>query len=436
MVSVSELNAHVRELLEGSLPLMWIRGEISNFTRAASGHCYFSLKDAQAQVRCVLFRHRAQLVDAPLGNGVEVEVRAVPTLYEARGDFQLNVDFVRRAGLGALFEAFERLKRKLEAEGLFDPGRKRELPSFPRAVGIVTSPQAAALRDVLTTLRRRMPATPVILYPTLVQGEGAASSIEGAIRTASARAEVDVLIVCRGGGSLEDLWAFNDESVARAIVDCPMPVVSGVGHETDFTIADFAADIRAPTPTAAAVLAVPDGEALLRRLAVSAASLRKAIVRTLEQRAQRVDAMAARLRHPGERIAMQHERLRHLEWRLVNGWQRRVDDAARSVGHAQQRLVAMRPDPASLASRLDALQARAGHAWRARESLVHARLQHLGDSLSHLDPDAVLVRGYAIVRDARGAIVREAASLRPGEHVALTLGQGEADATIDRLRPD
>lgn len=436
VVTVSELNAHVRELLEGSLPLLWIRGEISNFTRAASGHCYFSLKDSQAQVRCVLFRHRAQLVDAPLGNGVEVDVRAVPTLYEARGDFQLNVDFVRRAGLGALFEAFERLKRKLEAEGLFDEALKRPVPAFPKAVGVVTSPQAAALRDVLTTLRRRMPATPVVLYPTPVQGEGAAASIATAIRTASARAEVDVLIVCRGGGSIEDLWAFNDEGVARAIADCSMPVISGVGHETDFTIADFAADVRAPTPTAAASLAVPDGEALLRRLPVVAASLQRAMVRALERRAQRVDGAAARLRHPGERITMQTERLRHLQWRLSGAWDRRADGAIRALEEARRRLTTHRADPVSLASRIEALRVRAGHAWRARESLIGARLQRLGDNLAHLDPGAVLVRGYAIVRDAQGDIVRDAAVLQAGQRVDIALGHGAADATIDRVRSD
>lgn len=435
VLAVSELNAHVRELIEGSLPLLWVRGEISNFTRAASGHCYFSLKDERAQVRCVLFRHRAQLMDVPLGNGLEVEVRALPTLYEARGDFQLSVDFVRRAGLGALFEAFERLKRKLEAEGLFDPSRKRELPAFPRAVGIVTSPQAAALRDVLTTLRRRLPAIPVVLYPTLVQGEGAAAGIAAAIRSASARAEVDVLIVCRGGGSLEDLWAFNDEGVARAIAACSMPVIAGIGHETDFTIADFAADVRAATPTAAAAMAVPDGQALRQRLPVVAATLHRAALRTLENRAQRLDGAAARLRHPGERVLMQRERLRHVGWRLRSAWQRSHGDALRVVEDLRRRAAAMRPDTSALAVRLESLRTRAGRAWLARDALAVARLRRLEDSLSHLDPGAVVERGYAIVRDAHGDIIREAARLAPGDRVELTLARGRADATIDGTHP-
>ncbi|MBX9810460.1 MAG: exodeoxyribonuclease VII large subunit, partial [Burkholderiales bacterium] len=237
VISVGELNRLAKDVLEQNLPLMWVAGEISNFKRYDSGHCYFTLKDAAAQVDCVMFRHKVQYLEWLPENGMQVEVRACPTLYEARGKFQLNVETMRRAGLGALYEAFEKLKAKLEQEGLFDAARKRPLPAFPRAVGVVTSPQAAALRDVLTTLRRRMPSLPVILYPAPVQGEGAAQKIAQAIATAGARNECDVIIVCRGGGSIEDLWAYNEEAVARAIFACAIPVVSGVGHETDFTIA-------------------------------------------------------------------------------------------------------------------------------------------------------------------------------------------------------
>jgi exodeoxyribonuclease VII large subunit len=239
ILTVSQLNQAVGRLLERSFPLTWISGEISNFTRAASGHWYFTLKDASAQVRSVMFRGRAQFVDFAPREGDKVEVRAVVSLYAARGDFQLNVEAMRKAGVGNLYEAFLKLKAKLTAEGLFDADRKRELPVFPRQIGIVTSPQAAALRDVITTLRRRAPHLSIVLYPTAVQGEGSAEKIAAAIKTASDRAECDVLIVCRGGGSLEDLWSFNDERVARAIAASTIPVVSGVGHETDFTIADF-----------------------------------------------------------------------------------------------------------------------------------------------------------------------------------------------------
>ena len=257
-LTVTQFNAIARQQIERNLPLLWIAGEISNFTRAPSGHCYFSLKDERAQVRCVMFRSRLQNLEFAPGNGMQVEVRAVPTLYEARGEFQLGVENMRKAGLGALFEKFARLKTKLEAEGIFASERKRPVPRFPRRIGVITSPAAAALRDVLTTLRRRMPSIPVIIYPTLVQGDSARTQIAAAIAIAGARAECDVLILCRGGGSIEDLWAFNEESVARAMVASPIPIVSGVGHETDFTIADFVADARAPTPTGAAELVSPN----------------------------------------------------------------------------------------------------------------------------------------------------------------------------------
>ena len=266
VISVAELNRLARGAVERGVPLVWVAGEISNFKRYDSGHCYFTLKDDAAQVDAVMFRHKAQNLDWKPDNGMQVEVRATATVDEARGKFQLVVDAMRRAGLGALYAAFEKLKARLEQEGLFDPALKRALPPFPRTVGVVTSPQAAALRDVITTLRRRMPGISVIIYPTPVQGEGAGAKIADAIALAGARAECDVVIVCRGGGSIEDLWAFNEEAVARAIRACPLPVVSGVGHETDFTIADFAADARAPTPTAAAELVSPDGAKLRREV--------------------------------------------------------------------------------------------------------------------------------------------------------------------------
>ncbi len=305
VIGVAELNRLAKELIERQLPLMWVAGEISNFMRAASGHCYFSLKDAQAQVRCVMFRHKAQLHDWKPENGMQIEVRATPSFYEARGEFQLNVEAMRRAGLGALYAAFEQLKARLSAEGLFAEERKQVLPRFPRAIGIVTSPHAAALRDVLTTLKRRMPAIPVIIYPTPVQGEGAAAKIAAALATADARAECDVLILCRGGGSIEDLWAFNEEVVARAIDACNLPVICGVGHETDFTIADFVADVRAPTPTAAAQLACPNCVDLRERAVQLYHRFKRVMERALERRMQHVDGLARRLVHPGERIASQ-----------------------------------------------------------------------------------------------------------------------------------
>ena len=320
VLPVSLLVASARLLIERHLGLVWVSGEISNFVRAASGHCYFNLKDAQAQARCVLFRQKAQHVQFTLRDGVQVEVRATPSIYEARGEFQLNVENVRLAGVGALYERFAQLKAKLEAAGWFAEERKRPLPSYPRAIGIVTSTRAAALRDILTTLRRRWPAARVVLYPTAVQGDGSAAEIARAIRTANARAEVDVLIVGRGGGSIEDLWAFNEEVLAQAVFDSMLPVVSGVGHETDFTICDFVADLRAPTPTAAAAAVTPDRIAVAHRVEQLARRLSRSAQHVLAVRAQRLDAATRRLVHPAARIAQERERLRESARRIRHAW--------------------------------------------------------------------------------------------------------------------
>ncbi|HDR8880578.1 TPA: exodeoxyribonuclease VII large subunit, partial [Burkholderia territorii] len=316
VIPVSALNRAISTMLERSFPLLWISGEVSNFTRAASGHWYFSIKDQQAQMRCVMFRGRAQYAEFTPREGDRIEVRAVVTMYEPRGEVQLNVEAVRRTGQGRLYEAFLRLKAQLEAEGLFAPERKRPLPAHPRAIGIVTSLQAAALRDVLTTLARRAPHIPVIVYPAPVQGAGSAEKLVAAVQTANARREVDVLLVCRGGGSIEDLWSFNDEALARAIAASELPVVSGVGHETDFTIADFAADLRAPTPTGAAELASPQRALLLREVADRQRALARCLERGLEQRAQQLDWLARRLVSPAERLRRQRTHVEQLAVRL------------------------------------------------------------------------------------------------------------------------
>lgn len=434
VLTVADLTARARALIESGLPLTWVAGEISNFTRAASGHSYFTLKDAQAQVRCVLFRHRAQSVEGSLANGMQVEVRATATLYEPRGDFQLTVESVRRAGLGALFEAFERLKRRLDAEGLFAPERKRPLPAMPRTVGVVTSPQAAALRDVLTMLRRRMPSVRVILYPTPVQGADAPAKIAAAIDVASARAETEVLLVVRGGGSIEDLWAFNDEAVARAIARSRVPVVSGVGHETDVTIADFVADVRAPTPTGAVVAAVPDRVALGRRVVTLGESLTRSVLRSLERRAQQVDAAGLRLRHPGERIANQRERILSLQQRLGAASRRTLERAQWQVDSAGRRLAGAAPRLDVRTQRLDALEQRVNGAWRAQVLSLGERLARCETGLRHLDPSAVLDRGYAIVRDDQGRIVRDGATLAVDDRIAIEFAAGDASARVERSR--
>jgi exodeoxyribonuclease VII large subunit len=391
VVTVSELNRRVRALLENQFETLWVAGELSNVKFAASGHWYFCLKDAGAAVDCALFRTRAQFLDFRPENGQQVEVRARVTLYEPRGSYQLVVEELRRAGLGALFEAFEKLKARLQAEGLFEAARKRPLPRFPRAIGIVTSPHAAALRDVLTTLRRRAAMTPVILYPAQVQGDNAAAQISRAIQAANARAECDVLIVCRGGGSLEDLWPFNEEIVARAIHASAIPVVSGVGHETDFSIADFAADLRAPTPTAAAVAASPDREACCAEIAALKRRLGRDLRRAIETRQQRLDGVARRLLTPAERIARQRERLGQVSRRLAREVRQRVTQRS-------QRLSALR------------------------------------SALGHLDPTQVLARGYSIVRDAAGHVVQGSDSLAAGDPLDITFSKGGAEVAVRKTR--
>jgi exodeoxyribonuclease VII large subunit len=430
VVSVSELNRLARDLLEANLPLMWVRGEISNLKRYDSGHCYFTLKDAQAQVDCVIFRQKLQYLDWRPDNGMQVEVRACPTLYEARGKFQLNVETMRRAGPGALFEAFAKLKARLEKEGLFEPARKKPLPAFPRALGVVTSVQAAALRDVLTTLRRRMPSLPVIIYPAPVQGEGAAQKIAAAIDLAAARAECDVLIVCRGGGSIEDLWAFNEEIVARAILACTIPIVAGVGHETDFTIADFVADVRGPTPTAAAEMATPDCVELRQQLVQWQRRLGRVTRRTLEGRMQRLDYLGKRLVHPRQQIRDRMAALRHLATRMRGAWQRSLQAHAWRERDLARRVRVARPDPEVLErenrERARRLQRAAIRRLEAAAGLLNRTEAHL----KHLSPQLVLERGYSITATGAGRIVRDSAQVACGEELKITFARGWVGAHV------
>ena len=391
VIPVSDLNRRVRTLLENHFETVWVSGELSNVKQAPSGHWYFCLKDPNAQVECAMFRKRAQFLDFRPDNGLRVEVRARVTLYEPRGNYQLVVEEIRRAGLGALFEAFEKLKARLAAEGLFEADRKKPLPRFPRAIGLVTSPSAAALRDVVTTLRRRAGMIPVILYPAPVQGEDAAPRIARAIQRANTHGACDVLIVCRGGGSLEDLWAYNEEVVARAIADSQLPVVCGVGHETDFSIADFVADLRAATPTAAAVAASPDREALQAEVDGYRRRLARDMRRIVEVRLQRLDAASRRLLTPAERIARNRERLAQCLRRL----QRAFNADHR---HKAQRIAALRT------------------------------------ALSHLDPTQVLGRGYSIVRDADGHVRRSSAGLAAGATIDITFSEGGTEAKVTRPR--
>jgi len=412
ILTVSALARSVRDLLEHRYPLLWVAGEISNFTVAKSGHAYFVLKDESAQLRCVMFRSRCQSLEWEPREGMQVEAQALVSFYEARGDFQLNVESMRRAGLGAKFEAFVRLRNRLEKEGLFDAAAKRALPAFPRVVGVLTSRDAAALRDVLTTLKRRNPSIAVILYPVPVQGTRAAEEIAAALARAGRRRECEVLLLVRGGGSIEDLWAFNEEIVARALRACPLPVVTGIGHETDFTIADFAADRRAPTPTAAAELVSPERARLLEEIAALARKIDAIARRELERRMVHVDQLARRLVHPGTRLRAQAELLAQLRARLRSAAARALVD--RQAGQ---------------------LLARIRAAARASLERSAARCASLGASLSHLDPTRVLERGYSIVQKADGAVVSDSAALAAGESVALRFARGGAEARIESTAP-
>ena len=432
VVPVSQLVATARVLLERQLGLAWVSGEISDCRRAISGHVYFKLKDAAAQVQCVFFRSKTLRLPFELKNGLAVEVRATPSIYEARGEFQLNVDAIRLAGLGALYDRFIKLKERLQAAGWFDEARKRALPPFPRGIGIVTSTRAAALSDVLTTISRRWRVPRIVVYPASVQGDGAAAELCAAIRLANARREVDVLIVCRGGGSFEDLWPFNEEPLARAILESGLPIISGVGHETDFTICDFVADVRAPTPTAAAALAVPDRVALGARVAAIGARLVRTSDHALAVRIQRVDHAASRLVHPAQRLAQQRERASGLRERLARAWRHRLSYDQRAVAALGGRLARelRAPLPAT------ALLANAIVDWRrhARERIacLAVRLDALTQSLAHLNPEAVLTRGYAIVTTTDGAIVSSAAQVAPADGVNIAFAHGRAEATITR----
>jgi exodeoxyribonuclease VII large subunit len=430
VLTVTALNQQVARLLERSFPLTWIGGEISNFTRASSGHWYFTLKDDAAQVRAVMFRGRAQFAGFIPREGDKVEVRALVTLYGARGDYQINVEAIRRAGVGALFEAFLRLKERLGAQGLFDEARKRPLPLFTRSIGIVTSPQAAALRDVLSALRRRAPHIRIVLYPSPVQGQFAAEKIAEAINSASRRAEVDVLLVCRGGGSIEDLWSFNEEIVARAIVACSMPVISGVGHETDFTIADFSADMRAATPTAAAELAATARADWMASLSADCIDLRRAMRRTLSEANLNLDNLARRLQSPSARIGHQRLQLLALSTAMTHAVRAPVNRHSFTLAQLRARWASHRPDVrgwrAEIASQQRHLGASVAGQMRARRDALAA----LAAQLELLNPQRTLERGYAIVSDSRGHVLRSPAEIRVHDTLLIRLAEGSAEVGV------
>ena len=413
--SVAALVRAVAETLASRFAACTVKGELSGFSRAGSGHCYFNLKDAEAggaTLRCAMFRRAAGLLDFAPAEGQLVELRGRLAVYEPRGELQFVAETMQRAGDGALFEKFLRLKAALEAEGLFDAGRKRELPENPRRLGVVTSLGAAALGDVCAALARRAPHVGVIVYPSLVQGEAAPEALVAAIALAGLRREVDTLLVCRGGGSLEDLWAFNDERVVRAIARCPLPVVCGIGHETDVTLADFAADRRAATPTAAAELAAPVRQERWVELLALADQLGRRAQRALDAHAQRLDACSLRLSRPSEGVRQHHQRLALLGLRLN---------------------LASRRDGQLRADRLDRIAQRQVHAARVLRVGQAQRLESLAARLHALDPRKVLGRGYAWLSDGAGMAVTSIAAVAPGMALHVALVDGEADVTVRQV---
>ena len=434
VLSVSQVTRTIKSLIERHLPEILVRGEISNFVRAASGHCYFSLKDDSSQVRCVLFRSRMVAAAFEIANGIEVELLATPSMFEKRGEFQLIAQSIRKSGLGRLFERYEEQKRKLYAEGLFDASKKNPLPRFPRKIGVVTSKDAAALRDVCKTLADRAPGVPVIIYPSPVQGVGAGKKLAEAVSLAGERLEVDVLIICRGGGSLEDLWEFNSEELVRAIALCSIPVASGVGHETDTTLVDFVSDYRAPTPTAAATAVVYSVNDVSRDLQGLLGGLVKRIRGKIDDRQQHLDYLNRRLIHPGKRNALYAAKLNRLAIRINGLMQRTLRHQELRLTTTGVHLGRSRPDGLRSLELLQDWQKRIHRGMVSTLNQFRGRLLGLNSSLSHLDPEHVLSRGYAIVRNKKGAILRSTKLIEIDERLTVQLHDGDLEAWVAAKR--
>jgi exodeoxyribonuclease VII large subunit len=422
-------------LLEHGIPQLWIEGEISNFSRPASGHWYFTLKDRDSQVRCAMFRGRNALLRFTPADGQRVLARARVTLFEPRGEYQLQVEHLEDSGVGALRREYERLKARLEAEGLFDASKKRPLPTVPSCIGVITSPTGAAIRDILNILGRRFPAARVVIYPTAVQGRDAVPQLLEAIALASARNECEVLIVARGGGSIEDLWAFNDEAVARALRITPMPVVTGIGQEVDFTIADFVADLRAPTPSGAAELVVPDGATWRAGFARVAQRLLQAIRRQLRNDSDYLVAMRRRLAlaHPGQRLRQDAQRLDELEQRLGSRVQLLLADRRHRLQTLSTRLARISPAAhlQRIAHRHAVLETRLHRALAQQLDTLRQKLATLARTLDAVSPLATLDRGFALVtRVSDGVLLREAEAVTSGDLIDARLAKGRVRAKV------
>lgn len=436
--TVSRLNGEARDLLESRFGSIWIEGELSNLARPRSGHWYFSLKDNAAQARCAMFRSRNALVGFEPGEGMQVLARARVGMYEPRGEFQLVVEHLELAGEGMLRLKFEQLKRRLAAEGLFDDAHKVALPAWPARIGVVTSPSGAAIRDILTVLKRRNPAIDVIIYPASVQGAVAAPEIAAAIATANARAECDVLIVGRGGGSLEDLWAFNEEVVARAVFASEIPTVAAVGHEIDFTIADLVADLRAPTPSASAELCSTDATEILRLLKQFEQRLTISFATSLNDYRRELRHLRARLQHPGRRLEQYHQRIDELMQRLPAAVATGVALRRGKVATLDARIRACNPRHrvAALGNRVASAEQRLHTAVHRQLQTRHAAVDATTRALAAVSPTATLARGYAIVTDATGRIARDASDYAPGDRVTARLAHGRLALDVAAIEQD
>jgi exodeoxyribonuclease VII large subunit len=432
VLSVSQLNNRARLLLEDVFSGIWVEGEISNLAKPASGHIYFTLKDSQAQVRCALFRQNAAKVRQALRDGLAVKVRGKVSLFEGRGDYQLILDTVEPAGDGALRLAFEALKDKLSDEGLFAAENKLALPSHPKRIGIVSSPSGAVIRDIISVFRRRAPQVELCLIPTAVQGREATGQIVRALQLADRRG-FDALILARGGGSLEDLWCFNEETVARAIAACSTPIVSAVGHETDVSISDFVADVRAPTPSAAAELLAPDSSELVQRLHNLQRRLHLRMQHRLERERMRLDGLSRRLRHPGERLRQQAQQLDDLEMRMQRAFERQLNNRRERLARLDTRLAGQHPGRTLqlLRQRLDSLAERLPRAIREGLKERRLQLQSQVQTLHAVSPLATLGRGYSILLDERSRAIRSAAETHPGQRLKARLAEGELDVRVE-----
>ena len=431
-LTVSQLNSHARFLLEEHIGSIWVSGEISGWKPSASGHCYFSLKDNAAQVRCALFKGAARHLDFAPKDGDAVELFGKVTVYEAGGSYQIIVQEMRPTGAGRLYAEFEALKKRLGGEGLFDASRKQPLPTMPQKIGIVTSPAAAALRDVVSTLRRRMPLIELIIYPTAVQGKGSENEIAAAISLANERNEVDMLIVCRGGGSIEDLWAFNEEITVRAVANSKLPIISGVGHETDFTLCDFAADMRAATPTAAAELCSPDREELLLKINKLNEILQQNIHRRYYDAAQHTDRIERLISSPQNLLNTQKKRLLDNAVQLSGSIKQRQRAAQTAITHYAEVLTFLRPNLSGSLKTVDEMHIRLNQSINNKIKELKQNLNQSEQLLNAVSPHTILERGFSVVLNKQGKAVVSAQDLADKELIQIQFAQGKTRAVVQK----